>query len=216
MSNMRILVRDLKLRLGEKLGPLGWRPVLDDEEEDYVSFVKRREGGLFSQVAVSFTVHDPGVSLNPSVGVGHEAASRLAASFYGLPAGACAVGASLVELFEAEGREGGLLPRWMVVSDDEVAATVDLLILDLERFGFPFMEGFLSLPDIVRHLESVGHSNFDLGNLAISYAETGNVSDGEMTVEKMAVNAKSEPPFVAEQTLRFVASFRKHYRSLAS
>ncbi|MFJ6200194.1 hypothetical protein [Micromonospora sp. NPDC092111] len=212
MSNMRVLVHDLKLRIGEKLGSLGWRPALDDEEEDYASFVKRREGGLISQIAVGFAFYDPGVSLNPSVGVGHEAVSRLAASFYGLPAGACAVGAALVELFEAEGREGSFLPRWMVVSDDDIAATVDLLILDLERVGFPFMDGFLLLSDIVRHLENVGKSSFDLGNLAISCAEMGNVADGEAIVEKMAVSARNEPPFVAEQTMRFVANFREHYR----
>ncbi|WFF09432.1 hypothetical protein O7622_13185 [Micromonospora sp. WMMD1076] len=181
-------------------------------EEDYVTFLRKGKDDLVFQIGLDFKVRDYGLSLNPSVSVSRNKVSDLAATFYGLPVGASVLGASLADLFEAEGREGGLLPRWSVFPQDDLGLVADLVVSDLERFGFPFLDAFASLSDIVRHLEHAKKSRFDLGHLAIAFAEMGDFPNAISAIEELASAASGEPPFVAEQADLFVVRFKEHYR----
>jgi len=85
-------------------------------------------------------------------------------------------------------------------------------MLDLRKYGFPFLRRFKSLPDIVQNLECGPKSQFDLAHLAVSYAEMGDLRGSRAALDKMMAAADSEPRFVAEQTRRFVFNLKKHYQ----
>ncbi|MGC4897261.1 hypothetical protein [Micromonospora sp. DT31] len=183
-----------------------------DDEEGYLIFEQPAGDGLVFSIGLDVTPRDWGISLDPSVGVIHSRVSGLAASFLGLTEGACVVGASLTDLFPAQGREGGLVPRWAVLSRGDIEAVVQLLLSDLRDVGLPFLRAFTSLTEMARHLEGVAKSQFDWGNLAILYAELGRFDQCVSVLNRMMVGADSEPSFVAEQTRQFVVRLREHYR----
>jgi len=209
---MRELVDDLLPRITRELGRQGWTFAPDDDEEEYALFSMPRSGGLVYCVGLDLTPRDYGLSLNPSVSVRHETISRLAAQFYGLAEGASLVGVSLADLFDAQGREGGLVPRWSVFLGDDLAVVARAVASDIERYGVPFLERFASLSEVVLYLETrEPKSRFDMGHLAIAYAELGEMSRCESIVVQFSSSIIGQPPFVAEQAERFVTNIRRHY-----
>ncbi|MEV6350326.1 hypothetical protein [Actinoplanes sp. NPDC051851] len=209
---MRELVDDLLLQVARELGRHGWEFAPNDEEEDYAFFFMSKSDGLVYCVGLDLTPRDYGLSLNPSVSVRHEAISRLAAQFYGLAEGASIVGASLADLFDAQGREGGLVPRWTIFPSDDLAVVARLVASDIERYGVPFLERFDSLSEVVFYLEErEPKSRFDLGNLAIVYAELGDMSRCESIIVRFSSSIIGQPPFVTEQAEHFVTNIRRHY-----
>jgi len=208
---MRELVDGFLPHITHELDRQGWTFAPGDEE-DHAFFVKPKSGGLVYYVGLDLAPRDYGLSLNPSVSVRHETISRLAAQFYGVADGASIVGASLADLFDAEGREGGLVPRWSVFPSDDLAVAARSVASDIQRYGVPFLERFASLHEVVSYLEArAPKSRFDLGHLAIAYAELGDMPRCESRIISYSSLIVGQPPFVAEQAEKFVTNFRWHY-----
>ncbi|MFJ6167211.1 hypothetical protein ACIQH6_18975 [Micromonospora orduensis] len=209
---MRELVDDLLPQIARELGRQGWTFAPNSEEEDYAFFFMSKFGGLIYCVGLDLTPRDFGLSLNPSVSVRHETISRLSAQFYGLAEGASIVGASLADLFNAQGRESGFVPRWSVFPSDDIAVVARVVASDIERYGGPFLGRFTSLAEVVLYLEErEPKSRFDLGHLAIAYAEAGDMSRCESIIVRFSSSIIGQPPFVAEQAEQFVTNIRRHY-----
>lgn len=211
-SQMREVVDRVVGRLDAELAPGGWRRGGPDDDDEYVAYVREHGDGLTFELGVDLTPADWGLSLNPSLGVRHAEVDRLARQFYGLPAGACAVGVGLADLLHRAGRGGdGPLPRWIVRSPAEADAAADRVRADLVEYGGPFLARFATLDDVIAALAAAPRSQQDNGHLAIAYALRGRTTEALATMRDFAAEAARQPPFVAEQSDRFIREFHAHF-----
>ena len=209
-DGMRELVERVVGRLDRRLADEDWVRA-GPADDDFVAFVRERGEGLAFELGVDLTASDYGLSLNPSLGVRHTEVDRLARQFYGLPSGACQVGVGLADLLYRAGRGNGPPPRWIVRSPEEADAAVDLVHADLVEYGSPFLARFATLDDVIAALEAMPRSQHDNGHLAIAYALGGRTAQAEVALAEFAAEAAGQPPFVAEQSQRFLRSFSAHF-----
>lgn len=212
---MRILVDNLRLELDTELRKKGW--VASTADDDYASFVMSRPNELIATLGLDLTLRDWGLSLGPSIGVRHAKVAGLVARFYGLADEADMVGASLADLFCAEGRDNGLLPRWSVFPGDNLTTVTRALVSDIELHGIPFLERFSSLRDMVSYLEGRSHrSRFDITNLLVAYGELREVEKFAYSIAQLSAIAEHEPPLVANQIASFITNLDRYYRPTES
>ncbi|MFV2012472.1 MULTISPECIES: hypothetical protein [unclassified Micromonospora] len=208
---MRILAEEVKRGVGQMLAQSGWVESSSGDEE-YIVFEKRKRGGLSFLVGFDLSVRKYGLSLNPSVGIRHDQISHLVGELYGLSDGGWLVGATLADLFDAEGREGGQLPRWVVLPSDRIDMVVDLVKADLDAHAVPYMEAYEDIRDVAREIRTKKTStHFDLGRLAVIDVECGDLRSASEYIRKLESLARKEPPFVVEQIETFINNFRTRY-----
>ncbi|WP_148083757.1 hypothetical protein [Micromonospora sp. Llam0] len=207
---MQNLTGDMRRSIAERFARSGWVEMATGEE-DYAVLGKCK-GDLGLRIGFDLSMREFGLSLNPSVGVHHGRVSALVGSLYGLSDGGFLVGSSLAGLFDAAGREGGLLPRWCVLSNDDVDLVVDLLESDIRAYAIPYFDGFSNFSDIASSLkERPNISQFELGRLAVVCAELGDLSSARSAISSIRRLADFSSTFVADQIRLFIGNFEKEY-----
>lgn len=190
------------------VGRRGWR--LDYRSSELALFVRELQPDVDAELSLSLAEREWGLSINPVLSVRHKVVSDLFTRFIGgsgLPAST--VGASLIGLLWTAGRTDKL--RWMVRGPDDVSAVVADIWADLEQYGSSFYERHSSLPKMIGAMESSASDSVRWAHLAVAYMVAGQGERALSVLERLEDMAETEPPLMAEQTRRFVNSFRAYF-----
>ncbi|MFI2711244.1 hypothetical protein ACH495_14070 [Micromonospora sp. NPDC018662] len=191
----------------------GWSVTSDDEAP---TFTREAHGELRYQLQVSLTERRAGLSMLPSVGVEHQTEARLFSRFLGLAeeaeAGVCMVGRTLPDLLPTREDPPPPYGRWLgrdrATLDEAVAQVRD----DIRRHAMPFLASFRTMQDVIRSASGeTSRQQNDEAHLAIAWALEGQTDEALTALDRFAGQARTQPPFVAEQSWAFVRRFINHF-----
>lgn len=140
--------------------------------------------------------------------------SELTMRFFGLEGPASQVGTTLVDLMFAAGQGGGVM--WVVETVEESTAAARRVLADIETYGEPFFGHYRSPVDVTRKLEQSAKKNFELAYLAVSYAVSRECPQMRSVLVRLEDWVRQQPPFVAQQTERFLSEFRAYFEIASS